>query len=98
MKDFQEDEHIEQTLVSIWKEFAWYLKEVARKHDSLIESNREKFLELHNEMNLLKRDFENHVSNQEKDERRGWTIAEKIVAAIGSIIIIGLMIWANIKQ
>lgn len=98
MKDSQEDEHIGQTLVSIWKEFAWYLKEVARKHDTLIESNREKFLELHNEVNLLKRDFENYVRTQEKDERRGWTIAEKIVAVIGSTIIIGLMIWANIKQ
>ena len=34
--DSRHDE-IEDTLIGIWKEFAWYLKEVARKHDIQIE-------------------------------------------------------------
>lgn len=98
MKDFQEDdERIEQTLVSIWKEFAWYLKEVAKRHDNLIETNKDKYLELMNIVTMLRHDFDTHIQNQKDDKRKEWTIAEKIVVIIGFMIMAGLALWANLK-
>ena len=93
MKDFPNNEELEQTLASIWKEFAWYLKEVAKKHDEIIIGLKNDVNDLNTKFLLLKQEFENYKFNQ----KSGLNIIEKVVLFLAFMISTVISILALLK-
>jgi hypothetical protein len=80
MRDSQNDE-IEDTLIGIWKEFAWYLKEVAKKHDERIDIVKEKIDLNYTRLCLLENDFKTWKENSKN--RFTLSLTQTIIALIG---------------
>lgn len=92
--DSRHDE-IEDTLIGIWKEFAWYLKEVARKHDIQIEQMNKDINALTNRVNLEEQGFQTW-KDQSKD-RFTLSLWQVIVAFLGFAVMVGLSVWGIVK-
>lgn len=92
--DSRHDE-IEDTLIGIWKEFAWYLKEVARKHDIQIEQMNKDINALTNRLNLEEQGFQ-AWKDQSKD-RFTLSLWQVIVAFLGFAVMVGLSVWGIVK-
>lgn len=95
MKDFQNEDQLEQTLISIWKEFAYYLKESARNLDARLH-------EIENRMNEMDKDFavfKNDYENWKKSDKDRFTLSLTQTAIIFIVFAIstGLSIWGLIK-
>jgi len=78
------NDEIEDTLIGIWKEFAWYLKEVAKRHDEQIDTNREKMFTLDRKVDLLSQDFEHWKAGA--DTRMNMSLQQKVIAFLAFII------------
>ena len=95
MKDFQNEEQLEQTLISIWKEFAFYLKESAKNLDSRTHELETKLNEMDKEFAVFKNDFENWKKGDK--DRFTLSLTQAAIIFIVFVISTGLSIWGLMK-
>lgn len=95
MKDFQNEEQLEQTLISIWKEFAFYLKESAKNLDSRTHELETKLNEMDKDFAVFKNDFENWKRGDK--DRFTLSLTQAAIIFIVFVISTGLSIWGLMK-
>ena len=95
MTQDSQHEPIEQIFVNILKDYAYYLKETAKRHDDEIRCINDKIVDDRTRLTQLEIQLKNQQDNAEIRSRTGWTVAEKIAAILAFLITIGVAI-ANI--
>jgi len=95
MKDFQNEEQLEQTLISIWKEFAYYLKESAKNLDVRMHEMEDKMNKMDKEFAVFHNDFENWKKGDK--DRFTLSLTQAAILFIVFAISTGLSIWGLIK-
>lgn len=106
MTQDSQHEPIEQIFVNILKDYAYYLKETAKRHDEDIRrvdresiANKACLDEKINDDRIRLTKLEIQIKNQQDNadirSKTGWTVAEKIAAVLAFMITIGVAI-ANI--
>jgi len=95
MKDFQNENELEQTLISIWKEFAYYLKESAKNLDVRMHEMEDKMNKMDKEFAVFKNDFENWKKGDK--DRFTLSLTQAAILFIVFAISTGLSIWGLIK-
>lgn len=95
MKDSQNEDQLEQTLISIWKEFAYYLKESAKNLDARLHENENKMNEMDKNFAVFKNDYENWKKSDK--DRFTLSLTQAAIIFIVFVISTGLSIWGLMK-
>jgi hypothetical protein len=105
MMDSQQNEENNLTLLSLVREFAYYVKEIAKRHDSEIaelgkvaHSNSDRILKLELTMLDCSKKIDDKFKELSERSKVGWTVAEKIIAALGFLIMAALTAWSLFKK
>lgn len=99
MTQDSQHEPIEQIFVNILKDYAYYLKETAKRQDEDIKQGErerrcleEKIIDDRTRLTKLESDVKNQKDNSDIKIQTGWTVAEKIGAAIAFLIATALAV------
>jgi hypothetical protein len=95
MKDSQNEDQLEQTLISIWKEFAYYLKESAKNLDARMHEVEGKMNDMDKDFAVFKNDYENWKKSDK--DRFTLSLTQAAIIFIVFVISTGLSIWGLMK-
>lgn len=95
MKDSQNEDQLEQTLISIWKEFAYYLKESAKNLDARMHEVEWKMNDMDKDFAVFKNDYENWKKSDK--DRFTLSLTQAAIIFIVFAISTGISIWGLIK-
>lgn len=93
MDSLNKNEFENNTLVSVYKEFAFYLKETAKRHDEEIDDCYDKITEI--EKSVIK--IESQIENLKTKEKTGWSVIEKTVAVIAFLLMFAVSVFNVLK-
>ena len=99
MTQDSQHEPIEQIFVNILKDYAYYLKETAKRQDEDIKQGaaerkclEDKITDDRTRLAVLETNVKNQKDNSDIKIQTGWTVAEKIGAAIAFLIATALAV------
>ena len=99
MTQDSQHEPIEQIFVNILKDYAYYLKETAKRHDEEIKQGaaerkrlEDKITDDRTRLAVLETNVKNQKDNSDIKIQTGWTVAEKIGAVIAFLIATALAV------